>query len=90
MDYLKMLGINPRLNAHYRRLFNNKELKESSEKVMDDLCSRFNFYRASKSNDPIALARVDAYREIILYIMTMSSRLDQTTLEGIEKFINRT
>jgi len=89
MDYLKKLGIKSTLRSSYRRLFNNKELRESSGEVLEDLCIRFHFYQAGKSNDPLVLARMDAYREIILYIMTMSSRLDQTTLEGIEKFINR-
>ena len=84
----KLRGIDPELKKKYLVLFNNKENKERGKAVIEDLMMRFKFYGAAPTNDPIQLAKNAAYREVIEYILTMSARISDDTLEQIEKFIN--
>lgn len=85
----KARGIDSRIKKAYINLFNSKENKERSNKVIEDLILRFKFYGATPTNDPIQLAKNAAYREVIEYILTMSARISEDTLEEIEKFINK-
>jgi len=85
----KARGIDSRIKKAYTSLFNSKENKERSNKVIEDLILRFKFYGAAPTNDPIQLAKNAAYREVIEYILTMSARISEDTLGEIEKFINK-
>lgn len=82
-------GIDPAVKKAYVALFNVKEHKDISKKVIDDLIIRFKYYGAKPTNDPVQLAKNAAYREVIEYILTMSSRLTDDTLADIQEFINR-
>ena len=84
----KLRGIDSKLKKKYITLFNSKENKERSRAVLEDLMIRFKFYGAQPTTDPIQLAKNAAYREVIEYILTMSARISDDTLEQIEKFIN--
>ena len=84
----KAKGINPNIKKQYMTLFNSKENKERSKAVIEDLIMRFKFYGAAPTNDPIQLAKNAAYREVIEYILTMSARISDDTLEQIQSFIN--
>lgn len=82
-------GINPNIKRKYQALFNSKENHDRATVVLDDLMIRFKFYGAKPTTDAIQLAKDAAYREVIEYILTMSARISDDTLEDIEKFINR-
>lgn len=84
----KARGINPKVKKTYVALFNGKENKDRGGKVIEDLMIRFKFYGATPTNDPIQLAKNAAYREVIEYILTMSARISDDTLEQVEHFIN--
>lgn len=84
----KLRGIDSKLKKKYITLFNSKENKERSRAILEDLMIRFKFYGAPPTTDPIQLAKNAAYREVIEYILTMSARISDDTLEQIEKFIN--
>lgn len=84
----KARGIDPKIKKYYTALFNSKENKERGHKVVEDLMLRFKFYGATPTTDPIQLAKNAAYREVIEYILTMSARISDDTLEEIERFIN--
>lgn len=84
----KARGINPKVKKTYVALFNGKENKDRGGKVIEDLMIRFKFYGATSTNDPIQLAKNAAYREVIEYILTMSARISDDTLEQVEHFIN--
>ena len=84
----KLRGIDPKIKQKYVILFNSKENKDRSKAVLEDLMMRFKFYGAAPTTDPIQLAKNAAYREVIEYILTMSARISDDTLEQIEKFIN--
>ena len=84
----KLRGIDSKIKQKYVILFNSKENKDRSKAVLEDLMMRFKFYGAAPTTDPIQLAKNAAYREVIEYILTMSARISDDTLEQIEKFIN--
>ena len=85
----KMKGINRDTKKAYQALFNNKERKDISKKVIDDLIMRFRYYGAPQTTDIVKLAKQAAYREVIEYILTMSARISEDTLLDIEQFINK-
>ena len=85
----KLKGIDYKTKRKYVALFNSKENKARSTAVIEDLIMRFKYYGGSQSNDPIVIAKHDAHREVLEYIMTMSARISDDTLSDIEKFINK-
>lgn len=85
----KLKGINRDTKKAYQALFNSKENKNISKKVIDDLIIRFKYYGAPATDNTILLAKQAAYREIIEYILTMSARISDDTLLDIEQFINK-
>lgn len=86
----KAKGIDPAIKKAYIALFNTKEHKALSKKVIDDLILKFKYYGAKPTNDPIQLAKNAAYREVIEYILTMAARITDDTLGDIQEFINKT
>ena len=86
----KARGIDPAVKKAYIALFNTKEHKALSKKVIDDLILKFKYYGAKPTNDPIQLAKNAAYREVIEYILTMAARITDDTLGDIQEFINKT
>lgn len=89
-DWLyRIKGMDYKTKKKYVALFNSKENKERSSAVIEDLIMRFKYYGGSQSNDPIVIAKHDAHREVIEYIMTMAARISDDTLADIEKFINK-
>lgn len=86
----KAKGIDPAVKKAYIALFNTKEHKYLSKKVIDDLILKFKYYGAKPTNDPIQLAKNAAYREVIEYILTMAARITDDTLGDIQEFINKT
>lgn len=86
----KARGIDPTTKKAYMALFNTKDHKELSKKVIDDLILKFKYYGAKPTTDPIQLAKNAAYREVIEYILTMAARITDDTLGDIQEFINRT
>lgn len=88
-DYLyKIKGIDPEAKRAYQALFNSTHNRSTSARVLNDLVTRFRFYGAKPTTDPIMLAKQAAYREVIEYILTMSARVSNETLSEIESFIN--
>ncbi len=85
----KLRGINPRAKRAYVQMFNSKENSERAKLIIDDLIMQFKYYGAKPTTDPIQLAKNAAYREVIEYILTMSSRISDDTLKDIEEFINK-
>ena len=86
----KARGIDPATKKAYMALFNTKDHKELSKKVIDDLILKFKYYGAKPTTDPIQLDKNAAYREVIEYILTMAARITDDTLGDIQDFINRT
>ena len=88
-DYFyKLKGIDPEAKSAFTRLFNSTSNRSTAQKVLNDLMMRFRFYGSKPTNDPILLAKQAAYREVIEYILTMSTRVSNDTLSEIEMFIN--
>lgn len=85
----KTKGIDPSVKKAYVALFNSSTNKETSKKVIEDLIMRFKFYGAKPTNDTTQIIKNTAYREVIEYILTMSSRISEDTLVAIENFINK-
>jgi len=85
--FYKAKGIDPKAKSAYVALFNSKS--EVATKVLDDLVMRFKFYGAPPSRDPYEVVARQAQREVLEYILTMSCRISDDTLEEIQKFINR-
>lgn len=85
----KLKGIDAKTKKKYVALFNSAENKERATVVIEDLIMRFKYYGGSQSNDPIVIAKHDAHREVLEYIMTMSARISDDTLADIQKFINK-
>ena len=82
-------GIKFAAKKAYMALFNSPEHKAVAKKVIEDLIIKFKYYGAKPTTDPIQLAKNAAYREIIEYILTMSARVSDDTLNDIEEFINK-
>ncbi len=87
MDILNKIGINPSLKKSYAALFSKKN--ETAQKVLDDLCTRFNYYGSPWSKDQRETDRNIGRREVVEYILKMSCRLSDETLQELEKFLNR-
>ena len=85
----KLKGINKDTKKAYQALFNSTDKKETAKKVIDDLIMKFRYYGAPQTDNVVMLAKQAAYREVIEYILTMSSRISDDTLLDIEKFINK-
>lgn len=85
----KACGINLAAKKAYMALFNSPEHKAVAKKVIEDLIIKFKYYGAKPTTDPIQLAKNAAYREMIEYILTMSARVSDDTLNDIEEFINK-
>ena len=85
----KIKGINRDTKRAYQALFNSKDKKDISKKVIDDLIIKFKYYGAPQTDNTIILAKQAAYREVIEYILTMSARISEDTLSDIEQFINK-
>ena len=83
----KLRGIDPSVKKAYVAQFNGDNRKRGN-KIINDLIMRFKYYGAKPTTDPIQLAKNAAYREVIEYILTMSSRISDETLGEMEKFIN--
>lgn len=85
----RLKGIDPKVKKAYIKLFNSSNNRDASTKIIDDLIMRFKFYGAPSTNDLQESFRRQCYREVIEYILTMSSRITDDTLSDIEQFINR-
>lgn len=90
-DFLYGLyGANSKIRGAYKRVFNKKHGgSEDGSVILNDLITRFRFYGAKPTNDPVELGKQAARREMIEYILAMSVRMSDDTLNEIEQFINK-
>lgn len=87
--WYKLLGADSKVRSAYKRVFNKSQGgSEDGRAILQDLIMRFNFYGAKPTNDPVELGKQAARREIIEYILAMSAKLSEDTLNQIEEFIN--
>ena len=87
--WYKLHGASNKVRGAYKRIFNKSDDdSEDGRTVLQDLIMRFNFYGAKPTNDPVELGKQAARREVIEYILAMSARLSEDTLNQIEEFIN--
>jgi hypothetical protein len=87
--WYKLHGASSKVRSAYKRVFNKSHGgSEDGRTILQDLVMRFNFYGAKPTNDPVELGKQAARREIIEYILAMSAKLSEDTLNQIEEFIN--